>query len=415
MSNIREENLITLNSMKMKVFKTYVSLMLLAGAVLTFSSCSDDDDKDPVETPDGKIESQDDIDLVVNDLQGEVTGDITLFADEDWILTGPLRVSAGGKLTIEAGATIKAEAGGTDVFIAIERDAEIQAVGTAAEPITITSNAANPEPGDWGGLLIMGYAPITGGQSAVTEVVDFIYGGNEAADDSGDISYVILEYTGARINGEKEFNGLTLYGVGSGTTISNVAVFHGDDDGFEWFGGTVNASNLLTVNSKDDMFDWTQGWSGTATNLYGRREAGFDAVSTDPRGLEGDGNLDGLTPSLTPQSNPTITNLTIENQSTLAGAMVDVVKVRRGSGANITNALVIFGNTVPAPDDFVDCTDGSGHAKAGTTINISGTGTNLNTSDNKPGDNAATITIPGTPNTGVANPSTVFGWTGYTF
>ncbi|MDH4058206.1 MAG: hypothetical protein OEU76_05550, partial [Cyclobacteriaceae bacterium] len=265
----------------MNTFKKYL-LIFLAPFVL--ASCSDDDSP-AVSSKDGFIVDQNDPDLDVSDLQGIITGDITLAASEEWILNGSLVVASGGKLTIEKGTTIKATAGGTNVYIAVERNGEIQAVGTAAEPITITSASSAPESGDWGGLLIMGNAALTGGVTAVTEVVDFIYGNNPAdnADDSGDIAYLKLEYTGARINGEKEFNGLTLYGVGSGTNISNVFINYGDDDGIEWFGGTVSVSNLLVVNATDDMFDYTQGWSGTLSNGFGIREAGFEKVSADPR------------------------------------------------------------------------------------------------------------------------------------
>jgi hypothetical protein len=397
----------------MKMFRNSLFMLALSG-LLFMASCSDDDPTTTPDSPDGEITSQDDVDLVVSDLRGNVTGNITLAAGENWVLTGPLVVKAGATLTIAPGTTIKAKAGGTDVFIAIERNADIVAVGTAAAPITITSAAAAPEAGDWGGLMIMGNAKITGGGSAVTEVVDYIYGNgvdSNDADDSGDIKFLILKYTGARINGEKEFNGLTLYGVGSGTTISDVAIFNGDDDGIEWFGGTVSITNALVVNATDDMFDWTQGYSGTVTNAYGIREAGYDAISADPRGLEGDGNLDGLTPASTPQSNATFTNLTLVNKSTVA-VWSDVVKIRRNSKATITNALVTWAATALAPDDFVDCTDGLGSASASTTVTISGTGANLNTADNKAGDNVATITVAAT--TGVANPSTLFQWTGYT-
>lgn len=396
--------------MKMNILK-YFALLLFA-ATMTMTSCTGDE-PNPVTGKDGIIEDQNDPDLLVDDLQGEITGNITLAASQNWLLTGPLVVAAGGKLTIEAGTTIKAAAGGTNVYIAIEQNAEIQAIGTAAAPIKITSNAASPASGDWGGLLLMGSASITGGASAVTEVVDFIYGGSDDADDSGDIAYLILEYTGARINGEKEFNGLTLYGVGSGTSISHVFIKSGDDDAIEFFGGTVNVSNILVVNAKDDMFDWTQGYTGTATNLYGIRENGFDAVTSDPRGIEGDGNLDGLTPSLNPQSNPTVTNLTIVNNSSVANGMVDVIKVRRGSAANITNAHVIFGASAPAPGDFVDLTDSAGDAAGTTSVNVSGTGANIDTGDNKPGVNNGTITIPVAANTGCS--STIFAWTGYSF
>lgn len=391
-------------------------LMILAGlGMLTLSACSDDggDPTPQVDTPDGNIASNDDVDLVVDDLTGNITGDITLSADETWILTGPLVVKDGAKLTIEAGTTIKATAGSTNVFVAVERNGKIDIQGTASEPVTMTSNASSPKAGDWGGLLLMGNGEITGGGTAVTEVVDFIYGNgpdSDNADDSGSISYLILSYTGARINGEKEFNGLTLYGVGSGTDISNVAIFYGDDDGVEFFGGAATVNNLLVVNATDDMFDYTQGWSGSGENWYGIREASYVTVSSDPRGVEGDGNLDGLTPTLSPQSNPTITNLTIVHNAPVA--MADMIKIRRGSSATITNALVILGEGATA-DDFVDLTDGAGDAAAETMVNISGE--NVDTSDVKPGENNGTITIPETENTGVEDPATIFGWTGYTF
>jgi hypothetical protein len=405
-----------LNQQKMNL-KNYVLMLAVASIVLV--SCSEDDPKRT--DKDGIIENQNDPDLEVGDLQGRITGDITLAANKNWILSGPLVVAGGGKLTLEAGTTIKAVAGGTNVFIAVERNGEIQAVGTAASPIKITSNAIVPAAGDWGGMLIMGNAGITGGVTAVTEVVDFIYGNNPAndTDDSGDIAYLILEYTGARINGEKEFNGLTLYGVGSGTNINNVAIFYGDDDAIEWFGGSVSVSNLLVVNATDDMFDYTQGWNGTLTNAYGIRELGYDEVSSDPRGIEGDGNLDGLTPGLSRQSNPAMNNITIVNNSTIANsgnsAMVDVIKVRRNSSGTFTNMLFIQGTDVPAPADFVDCTDTAGDAAGTTSINASATGANAAAvkTDVKPGANNATITVPVTDNTGC--PTTIFAWTGYTF
>src|SRR6188768_973823 len=161
----------------MNLLKNCLLLVCLSAFAM---SC--DDDPKPTKEKDGIIASDDDVDLEVGDLQGRITGDITLAADEDWLLTGALVVADGGKLTIEAGTTIKAESGGTDVYIAVESNGEIQAVGTAADPIKITSAATAPESGDWGGLMIMGNATITGGVTAVTEVVDFIYGNNPAVD-----------------------------------------------------------------------------------------------------------------------------------------------------------------------------------------------------------------------------------------
>jgi hypothetical protein len=108
-----------------------------------------------------------------------------------------------------------------------------------------------------------------------------------------------------------EFNGITMYSVGNGTTVNNIASKYGDDDAIEFFGGTVNVTNLLVVNAKDDMFDYTQGYTGTITNAYGVRELGYNDVTSDPRGIEGDGNFDGLAPTQAGQSNPTFTKLTI--------------------------------------------------------------------------------------------------------
>ena len=396
----------------MKMMK-YFMLLLLAGATLTFTGCSDDDEPKK-EGKNGKITSNDDLDLVVDALEGEIEGEITLAADEEWVLTGALVVKEGHSLTIEAGTTIKAEAGGTDVYIAVERGAQIFVNGTSANPVTLTSAATEPEAGDWGGLMVMGYAPITGGQTAVTEVVDFFYGGNVPTDDSGDITYLIIEYSGARINGEKEFNGLTLYAVGTGTTVNNVFINYGDDDAIEFFGGTVNVSNILVVNPRDDMFDWTQGYTGTLTNVYGIREEGFVEVSADTRGIEADGNFDGLTPNAAPQSNATVTGITLVNNS--AAVMADFIKVRRNSSATITNALVKQSAAAPAPGDVVDYDDGLGAAAATTSTNITISGTNLsadNIDNTGTGGAIATITFPGVANTGAS--TTPFEWTGYVF
>jgi hypothetical protein len=390
----------------------YFMLLLLAGATLTFTGCSDDEDPKKENTP--GIDGNDDPDLKRNDLKGDITGDVTLDADEDWTLTGALVVKEGNSLTIEAGTTIKATAGGTNVYIAVERGAQIFVNGTSTDPVRMTSAAATPAAGNWGGLLIMGYAPITGGQTAVTEVVDYFYGGNNAADDSGDITYLILEYTGAVINDEKEFNGLTLYGVGTGTTVNNVWIQYGNDDAIEFFGGTVNVSNILVVNARDDMFDWTQGYKGTITNVYGIREAGFTAISADPRGIEADGNFDGLTPNATPQSDATVTGITLVNNST--AQIADFIKIRRGSKATITNALVKQGAAAPEPGDVVDYDDGAGTAAATTTVNLTITGTNL-VEGNIDNTNAAAATIATITFTGANTGATTaaFTWTGYTF
>ncbi len=400
---------------------TIKKTLWLALITASLAACSNDDSSTPTTDLDGKITSLTDPDYNASSLKGDIEGNITLAAGE-YILDGALVVKNGYTLTIEPGVTIKARPGGTDVYVAVEQGAMIDAEGTAANPILLTSDSGNPRSGDWGGLLIMGKAPISGGGTAVTEVVDFIYGGNDASDNSGTLKYVTVQYTGARINGDKEFNGFTFYGVGNGTTVDNIASMYGDDDAIEFFGGTVDITNLLVVNAKDDMIDWTQGYQGSIDNAYAIREFGFNDVTSDPRGIEADGNLDGLSPNQSGQSNPTLSNVTIVSNSVVE--LSDVVKIRRGSGVTITNALFSLGSNAVAPGDFIDLTDGAGYA-ADNLVSISGYGTGASldlgdikydateTSTDIPAVQGATINVT-TGTTGGADTS-VFSWTGYSF
>ncbi|MFT5926693.1 MAG: hypothetical protein ACI9WL_001443, partial [Rubritalea sp.] len=214
--------------------------------------------------------------------------------------------------------------------------------------------------------------------------------------------------TGARIDGDAEHNGLTLNGVGSGTTLSNIWIANGDDDAIEFFGGSVNASNIFVLNAKDDMFDVTQGYRGTLTNLYGVREPNYVAVTSDPRGIEADGNLDGNSPSDNTQSVFTVDNVTIINSGN-AVDFSDLIKVRRGATATINNALAGTFGTATA-SDFIDLEDLRGDSNSATVINATADGTADGTDiKNTP---AATVNVTGT-NTGTD--SSVFAWTGYIF
>lgn len=385
-----------------KVFLTALTISALA-----FTGCSlDDDDNNNNNTQQPTIQ----------DLSGNLTSDLRLVAGTDYNLKGALFVKSGATLTIDAGVTIKALAGGTDVYILVERGGKIIADGTAAEPIKFTSSATNPQAGDWGGLIINGNAPLsrqTGAASnAATEVNNTVFfGGDVPGDNSGIIDYVILEYTGARIDDEAEHNGLTLNGVGNGTTISNIAILNGDDDAIEFFGGTVNASNILVVNAKDDMFDFTQGYAGTCTNLYGVRENGYTAVTSDPRGIEADGNLDGNSPTDINQSVFTINNITIINNANGVN-FSDGIKVRRGATATITGAYVALGAGATM-SDFIDLEDSKGNATAATTITVIGnTANGLDIADVK---NAPGATINATNGTTGGADTSVFAWTGYNF
>lgn len=345
-------------------------------------------------------------------LAGNITANRTLTAGNAYVLNGPMFIKDGVTLTIEAGTTITAQAGGTDVYLLVERGGRIIADGTATAPIRFTSSSRVPAA--WGGVIINGNAFISGqnpqGQNeAGTEVnAGILFGGNNDTEDSGILDHVIIEYTGARIDGSAEHNGLTLNGVGSGTTLSNIWIANGDDDAIEFFGGSVNATNIFVLNAKDDMFDFTQGYRGTCTNLYGVREPGYTAVTSDPRGIEADGNLDGNSPSDNTQSVFTVNDLTIVNSGNNV-EFSDLIKVRRGATATINNALAGTFGTATA-SDFIDLEDSRGNATAATVVNATANGTADGT-DVKNSPNA-TVNVT-TANTG-ANAS-AFSWTGYSF
>jgi len=377
----------------------FLSLVAIA---MIFASCSDDNSTTPVSS-----------ELT---LAGNLTSDLTLDATKNYTLTGALLVKSGVTLTIPAGMTIECLAGGTDVYLLVEKGGKIIADGEPNAPITFTSSAASPQAGDWGGIIINGQAPLSRqsgtASSAATEINNSIlFGGDIPADNSGILDYVIIEHTGARIDDESEHNGLTLNGVGSGTTLSNIYIAYGDDDAIEFFGGTVNASNILVVNCTDDMFDFTQGYTGTVTNVYGKREAGYTATTSDPRGVEADGNLDGNTPSDINQSVFTINGITIITNESTADSMVDIFKIRRGATATITNAYARVGAGASF-GDMIDLKDTKGPATESTSITFTRDAANgLDAAAIKNTDmGGATITENATQ-TG-ANTS-VFAWTGY--
>lgn len=394
--------------------KFFISVLTLAALVANYSCSSDNDSGTETPQTDGTISSQNDPDLDPTNLKGNVVADVKLTAGE-WTLTGPLSVKDGYTLTIDPGTTIKAEAGGTNVYLVIEQGAKINAVGNSSNPIIFRSNATNPQAGDWGGIILNGKAKISGGGTSTTEVLPLTYGGTNDNDNSGVMSYVVIEHTGARINGEKEFNGLTLYAVGSQTQINNIVINKGDDDSIEFFGGTVSVTNLLAVDARDDLFDWTQGYRGTAnSNWYGVRTTGFTAISEDTRGIEGDGNLDGNSPGDADQSNPSINKITILNNGTIEFA--DLVKIRRGSGATITNAFVGTTGTGTA-SDYIDFTDCKGNAANSTTVSSQATGTvdgnDIKTSITCEGTNSSTTaSVTTITSVGADN---VFSWSGVSF
>ena len=223
--------------------KKFYLVAFACAAMTTFAACDKDDEKK---------DDPEDYNLI-----GELTENRTLNAGETYTLSGGFHVKSGATLTIEEGVTIEAVDDNIVDYILIEQGAKIDAQGTPESPIVMTSQ--RKEAGAWGGLHICGKAPINvQGATSVSEVGDAAYGGSDAADNSGILRYIRIEYAGYTFSEEKEANGFTFYGVGNGTTVDHLQAYMGSDDGFEWFGGTVNVKYLVSTNNTDDSFDWTE-------------------------------------------------------------------------------------------------------------------------------------------------------------
>lgn len=202
------------------------------------------------------------------DLKGSLDEDRTLDPNETYSLTGVFSVESGATLTIPAGTRIQASTSSeaTKTYIRINKGGKIEIQGTSSAPVIMESQSG--QPGSWGGLVIAGNAVSTAGTNAAAEVDQIPYGGTDSSDNSGSINYLVISDAGAQINSESQYNGLSLYAVGSGTTIQNVAIIDGADDGVEFFGGSASITNLYLENNQDDAVDWTEGWSGSVTNTY---------------------------------------------------------------------------------------------------------------------------------------------------
>ena len=222
---------------------------------------------------------------------GEISSNVTWYKDYTYTLTGRVVVPSGVTLTIEAGTVVKAYPGqeANACALIVARGGMIIAEGTASEPIIFTSTAdaitrdhssypgfANTNEsikGQWGGVIILGNALISADnfemqiEGIPASDSNGLYGGYDDLDNSGVFTYVQIRHGGTLLGEGNEINGLTLGGVGSGTTIHHVEVVGNVDDGIEWFGGSVNTSDLLVWAQGDDAFDVDQAYSGTISNI----------------------------------------------------------------------------------------------------------------------------------------------------
>ncbi|WP_299125626.1 hypothetical protein [uncultured Winogradskyella sp.] len=266
--------------MKTKMtFLFMIRYLLVLHLALVFFSCSDDDRPATIVTScDDGVQNGNETGIDCggscydscvpdNALEGALVTRRVLVSNIDYKLTGPYIVRDGGTLEILAGTKIKAFTD-SNAYIAVAQGGQIFIWGNADNPVVITSDSENPEAGDWGGLIICGQAPTNNAINSRSELGDIFYGGTDNETSSGVIRYLRLEYTGALFRDEKRFNALTFYGVGSFTTVQNIQAYESLGNGFEIFGGRINATNLVGLNTNLSGIKISGGWNGTGSSWY---------------------------------------------------------------------------------------------------------------------------------------------------
>ena len=284
------------------------------------------------------------------EVSGRITSDLTLTEGNLYALSGAVFVGGDNEqsatLTIDAGVTVFGRSGND--YLVVSRGSQIDAQGTAAEPITFTSAAAVSggleagAAGQWGGVVILGNAPsnkcpadadcalqVEGVQEGA------VFGGTNSADNSGTLRYVRVMHGGFEVAPDNELNGITFGGVGSGTTVEYLQVHKNADDGVEFFGGNVSLKYLVLTGIQDDAIDWDNGYQGRIQ--YALVQAAQDNSDAN-RAIEADN--DGSTPDKQPQSNPTIANVTIIGNDFDGEDDSEGVYLREGTGAQLSNFII---------------------------------------------------------------------------
>ncbi len=283
----------------------------------------------------------------------------TLFPNITYVLTGKTYVASGATLTINAGTRIEGVYNSNPKnasALVVTKGGKIMANGTAAAPIIMT--AQNGTKGGWGGLVLLGRATVNQGNNGVIEGIDRInttipagidvtFGGTHDTDTSGVLSYVRVEYAGASISLDNELNAFTFGGVGSGTIVDHCQAYHGADDAFEFFGGTVNCKYLVATANDDDSFDFDFGYRGKIQFAVATIDPSL-SYSSNPNGIECDN--EGSAPYVsTPKTHPILSNLTIVGTANGlvagggvndAGYLKDGAHFRRNCGFTLKNSII---------------------------------------------------------------------------
>jgi hypothetical protein len=273
------------------------------------------------------------------------TQDITLTNEVTWILSGLVRIGDDNansiNIFIEPGTVIIGDSE-TLPYLYVSPGSKIFANGTPTAPIVLTSGQDgfdpafdDPQPGDLGGLVVSGNAPVNACPTAPFNCFSEFdqtqrYGGNNATESSGEISYFQVRYAGIEFEQDAEVNSFTFQGVGSGTTVHHLQAYRGQDDGIEFFGGTVNVKFMLVTEGGDDAVDWDLGYSGNLQYGMVWHGNGFG----EDYGIEGASNPDSF--DVLPRATPTLSNYTfLGNGNGDSGILF-----KDGSGGRIFNTIV---------------------------------------------------------------------------
>lgn len=287
-----------------------------------------------------------------NIIQDSIATNTTWTCDQQYLLKGYVYVTAGHTLTINAGVIVRGDKDTKGALI-VERGAQLRIMGTATSPVVFTSAqpAGSRSYGDWGGIILCGRGPVnwTAGEAQVEGGPRSRYGGTDANDNSGEIHYCRIEFGGVAFTPNNEVNGLTLCGVGAGTQLDHIMVSYCGDDGFEWFGGTVNAKYLVSYASWDDDFDVDNGYNGknqfcaVIRDPYAADQSGSKAFETDSY-LSG--TVSGLAGDTTKVTKCIFSNVTAIGPlvNPAAGAIdpqyVAGLHIRRGSAISVLNSVI---------------------------------------------------------------------------
>jgi hypothetical protein len=398
--------------------KSILAFSVLASVALF--SCSSDDDNNG-----GNTNTTTDVVSVT----GSITGSVTWTSDKIYQLNQKVVVQDDATLTIQPGTIIKGSSGTGSLASAlvVARGGKLMAQGTATQPIIMTSiednitvgqtmgtNLDQNDRGLWGGLIVLGNAPCSfSGDVDALQIEGIpadddwgLYGGTDAADNSGVIKYVSIRHGGALIGEGNEINGLTLGGVGTGTEIDNIEVVANVDDGIEFFGGTVNASNLLVWAQGDDAIDIDQAYSGTIDNVV------VHLGDASDHAFEVDGPEGTAAGSFTLQNASIFGNSITEN-----GEYADYRKAATGATNNVFASGFPAGKDVELDNDAVAESYNAGTLTFGTWEIVLPSGVTdvtsifVNKAENVTvtgfGDNATAVTAQGS----IGADTSAFGWT----